>query len=379
MPSEKTEILTNQEKLSSNEYREQLRQQALEILSHPSIDQLLAVSAENGRLTEEDIEELTSPELTEDKYLQKRASLVQKAMDWRTAPDGTMLERSQIPNEDDLPQELREQIQDTAKQLEMFDEVPMPDKDPDIVGIFGATVGPVEERTDYAFDHMRGHPRMFGLGAERAMLAPDLKHAETYPYVTAYKNARGDVATYETNLMAEAQLSWLERHGYTDAKISRYMRDPFSSEEARDVDDPNKILRKKTKPSPYGFQLVEFTGDNKPEWAPRALVSISPTYNQEKQTRADTGDTIRFMFEMAEADPTLPPDADVVFVSHGIYRLGQDLEAKRVCVELGDYRVTTIGYEQKVAAGAKLLGGEIGKVVHNASALLTALKNQPSA
>lgn len=336
---------------SQAEYRERLKDEADAFLFHPALQELLVASEAEGRISEEEINELIAAQDDLEAYPGVVARLVHKAMNWRNDPK---MERHQL-KDDDLSPEFRATIKRVGAELSMTEAEPIPEGDYAVAAVFGATVAPVASRTDFLYDALeRGDVTakyLIGLGAERPMLAPDLKNAGKYPYVND--------SQVETNLLAFAAKDWFERHGYDAPHVDAHS--PMTSWQR----DANYDSR-------YQVQTVSFDdGQRRPEWTPEVIVNLSAPYKKDSQPRANTGETIAFLSRIAE----LKPGDKALFISHQPYLLGQKFETERLCLE-GDLRVTIAGYEARVNPPATVWGGEIAKAAEKAQQLREALTQE---
>lgn len=333
------------------EYREQLRDQAEAFLFHPALQELVVAAEAEGRVTEEDMTELIAAQDDLENYPDAIAKLVHKAMNWRHDPK---MERHQL-KDDDLSPEFRSAIKRIAAELSMTDAEPIPQGHYDVAAVLGATVGPVANRTDFLYDALEGGEAtaqyVVGLGAERPMLAPDLKNADKYPYVRE--------SLVETNLLSFAERDWFERNGYDLPHIDTHA--PTTS-----------LLRDANYDSRYQVQTVSFeASQHRPAWAPEVIVNLSAPYQKDHHPRANTGETIAFLSRLAN----LQPGNHALFISHQPYLLGQKFEIERMCLD-DDLRVTVAGYEARVDPPATVWGGEIAKAVQKAQQLREALTQE---
>lgn len=333
-------------------YHDFLRDNAEQFLAHPALEKLIVASEALGRLTETDMAELIAARNAgKAEYLGCVAKLVQKAMDWRTAPDGTILERWETPKDSDLPPEYCEAIKQAGIELMMNDEVPVPDKSFTVGAVFGATVVPIAKRTDFLYDSLEngvGHvDTLLNLGAERSLGPVDRKNAETYPFVND--------AAVETDLLDFAAADWYTRHGYDTPTISHHGA-------------TTSLRRGATYDTKYDIHMID-AGKNKPAWAPETSFSLSAPYDKTHHPRANTGETLDFALELAE----VKPGDSMLVISHQPYLLGQLFEAQRAGVKYG-IRVEGAGYGNlNPALPATIWGGEIAKAATKASELLDAI------
>jgi hypothetical protein len=333
-------------------YHERLLEDTEAFLFHPALQELLVASEAEGRISEDELNELVEVQDDPDAYPSVVARLVHKAMNWRNDPK---MERHQL-KDDDLSPEFRQVIKDAAAELGMTREVPIPDEHYKVAAVLGATVAPVASRTNFLYDSFEngiGNAELLvGLGAERPMLAPDLRNAETYTYVNN--------SEVETSLLSFAAQDWFDKNGYDTPSVD------LSSPTVSWFKDANYESR-------FRFQTVNFEdGQNKPDWAPETIVNISAPYRRDHHTRANTGETIDFLCRTAE----LQPGDKALFVSHQPYLLGQKFEIERICYENG-VEATLAGYgTSNPNLAATVWGGEIAKAAEKAQQLRETLTQE---
>jgi hypothetical protein len=344
-PLEHNELPSNHE--TRAEYQERLKEGAESFLLHPALQELLVAAEAEGRVSEEELMHLADIQDNHDQYLPAMADLVNKAMNWRQTDN--RMERFHL-KDDDLSPEFRDTIKRAAVELMMIEEAPIPDGDFEVGAVLGATVVPVVNRTNYLYDKLEAGgtrvKQLVGLGAERPMMAPDLRNAADYPYVEGT-----DVV--ETNLLSHAARDWFARHGYDSPAV-----DPSSASISlqKDVNYDSR----------YRFQTVSFNEDqHRPEWAPDTIVTISAPFNKPHHPRANTGETIEFLRKIAE----LKSGNHALFISHQPYLLGQKFEIERLCLD-ADIRVDVAGYAAtNPNLPATVWGGEIAKAAKKAAEL----------
>lgn len=347
--SEQTEKINMQE---TEKYHDRLRDTAEQFLAHPALEKLIVASEALGRLTETDMADLVAArDSGKSDYLSCVARLVQKAMDWRTAPDGTVLERWETPADKDLPPEYCDVIKQAGVELMMNDEIPVPNKEYTVGAVLGATVVPIARRTDFLYDSLENGvgqvSTLVNLGAERPLGPVDRKNAETYPYVND--------AAVETDLLDLAAADWYARHGYDAPAVSR-------------LGASTSLRQGATYDTKYDIHIIE-PGQNRPAWAPEMSFSLSAPYDKTHHPRANTGETLDFALELAEAQP----GNTMLVISHQPYLLGQLFEAQRAGVDYG-IQVEGAGYANlNPALPATIWGGEIAKAATKASELLDAV------
>ncbi|QQG50796.1 MAG: hypothetical protein HZB75_04725 [Candidatus Saccharibacteria bacterium] len=354
-PNEQNEKINTPE---TEKYHDLLRDNAEQFLAHPALEKLIVASEALGRLTDEDMAELVAArEAGKAEYLRSVAKLVQKAMDWRTAPDGTILERWETPKDSDLPPEYCEAIKQAGIELMMNDEVPVPNKKFSVGAVFGATVVPIAKRTDFFYDSLEDGvgqiDTLINLGAERPLGPVDRKNAEAYPYVNN--------ASVETDLLDLAAIDWYTRHGYAAPKLSYYSR--------------STALRwGPTYDTTYNIHTID-AEQSRPDWAPEMSFSLSAPYDKTHHPRANTGETLDFAMEITE----VKPGDTMLVISHQPYLLGQLFEAQRVGIDHG-VQVEGAGYGNlNPALPATVWGGEIAKAATKANELLEAIAQAEAA
>lgn len=347
------------EKLPTNhetrsEYQDRIKEEAEAFLLHPALQELLVISETEGRITSEELTHLADIQDDHAQYLPAVANLVDKAMNWRQTDN--RMERHDL-KDDDLSPEFCAAIKHAASELMMINEVPIPEADFEVGAVLGATVVPVVNRTNYLYDKLeagRTHvTHLVGLGAERPMMAPDLRNANNYPYV------EGD-GVVETNLLSHAASDWFAAHGYDRPTV-----DPSTASSSwyRDVNYGSK----------YRFQTVSFEdGQHRPKWAPETIVTLSAPFEKGHHPRANTGETIEFLRQIAE----LKSGDRALFISHQPYLLGQKFEVERLCLD-SDIRVDVAGYAaNNPNLPATVWGGEIAKAAKKAEELRQELAQQ---